>query len=369
LTVPGLPLVARRTVVGHQGQLADFLSDGCRYPGVVAEASRVIAQAKVLTPEVATDAYRGDRNVGQWLQDQAPEGVVVIAFVCKIALLAGTGRGCHRQTTVLRRLGPVIGQRVDDAKQGDAIANRMVDAHDQCGIVVGHVDEVEFPARPCRIEWSARHLGDKLLQFVRAAGRREKRVANVRVDVEVWVVDPPPGIGVLGRNLPKASVAQHTPGDCTLEPLGVDTALENHHTQDLHQVLGPVHAKPGGVDMRNSLARSHRVRSLNKWQAHIIASHFSRSSTRGTTVSDLQAQFEAAVASSKSLPERPDNTTLLTLYALYKQASDGDVEGRRPGFTDMVGRAKYDAWAAIKGTPAAGAMQQYIALIEKLKAI
>ena len=50
------------------------------------------------------------------------------------------------------------------------------------------------------------------------------------------------------------------------------------------------------------------------------------------------------------------------------QASDGDVEGRRPGFTDMVGRAKYDAWAAIKGTPAAEAMQQYIALIEKLKA-
>ena len=86
-------------------------------------------------------------------------------------------------------------------------------------------------------------------------------------------------------------------------------------------------------------------------------------------MSDLQAQFEAAVASSKSLPERPDNTTLLTLYALYKQASDGDVEGRRPGFTDMVGRAKYDAWAAIKGTPAAVAMQQYIALIEKLKAI
>jgi acyl-CoA-binding protein len=86
-------------------------------------------------------------------------------------------------------------------------------------------------------------------------------------------------------------------------------------------------------------------------------------------VSDLQAQFEAAVANSKSLRERPDNATLLKLYALYKQASDGDVEGRRPGFADMVGRAKYDAWAAIKGTAAADAMQQYIALIEKLKAI
>ncbi len=86
-------------------------------------------------------------------------------------------------------------------------------------------------------------------------------------------------------------------------------------------------------------------------------------------MSDLQAQFEAAVANSKSLRERPDNATLLKLYALYKQASDGDVEGRRPGFADMVGRAKYDAWAAIKGTAAADAMQQYIALIEKLKAI
>ncbi len=85
-------------------------------------------------------------------------------------------------------------------------------------------------------------------------------------------------------------------------------------------------------------------------------------------MSDLQAQFEAAVASSKSLRERPDNATLLKLYALYKQASDGDVEGRRPGFADMVGRAKYDAWAAIKGTAAADAMQQYIGLIEKLKA-
>ena len=67
-------------------------------------------------------------------------------------------------------------------------------------------------------------------------------------------------------------------------------------------------------------------------------------------MSDLQARFDAAVANSKSLPERPDNTVLLKLYALYKQASEGDVEGRRPGFTDLVGRAKYDAWAALKGT-------------------
>ncbi|HEX2009714.1 MAG TPA: acyl-CoA-binding protein [Roseateles sp.] len=81
----------------------------------------------------------------------------------------------------------------------------------------------------------------------------------------------------------------------------------------------------------------------------------------------LKDQFDAAMAASKSLPERPDNMTLLKIYALYKQGSSGDVEGSRPGFTDMVGRAKYDAWAALKGTSADDAMQQYIDLIESLK--
>ena len=80
-------------------------------------------------------------------------------------------------------------------------------------------------------------------------------------------------------------------------------------------------------------------------------------------MSDLQAQFATAVARSKTLRERPDNATLLRLYA---QASDGDVDGRRPGFTDMVGRAKYDAWAALKGTASDAAMQQYIALVDNL---
>lgn len=81
----------------------------------------------------------------------------------------------------------------------------------------------------------------------------------------------------------------------------------------------------------------------------------------------LQAQFEQAVADSKNLPERPDNMTLLRIYALYKQGSSGDVEGSRPGFTDMVGRAKYDAWAALKGTSKEDAMQQYVDLIDELK--
>ena len=84
-------------------------------------------------------------------------------------------------------------------------------------------------------------------------------------------------------------------------------------------------------------------------------------------MSDLQNKFEAAMADSKTLTERPDNSTLLKLYALYKQGSEGDVEGKRPGFTDMVGRAKYDAWAAVKGTVSDDAMQQYIDLVAALK--
>ena len=84
-------------------------------------------------------------------------------------------------------------------------------------------------------------------------------------------------------------------------------------------------------------------------------------------MSELRNKFEAAVADSKKLPERPANDVLLQLYALYKQATDGDVEGKRPGFTDMVGRAKYDAWAAIKGTTGDDAMTRYIELVGSLK--
>jgi len=84
-------------------------------------------------------------------------------------------------------------------------------------------------------------------------------------------------------------------------------------------------------------------------------------------MSELKTKFEAAVAASKQLPERPSNDVLLQLYALYKQATDGDVEGKRPGFTDMVGRAKYDAWAAVKGTASDAAMTRYVELIESLQ--
>lgn len=85
-------------------------------------------------------------------------------------------------------------------------------------------------------------------------------------------------------------------------------------------------------------------------------------------MTDLQARFQQAVADSKTLSERPDNMTLLQLYALYKQASSGDVDGERPGFADMVGRAKWDAWKALAGTSADQAMKRYIALVDELKA-
>jgi len=84
-------------------------------------------------------------------------------------------------------------------------------------------------------------------------------------------------------------------------------------------------------------------------------------------MADLKSRFEQAVADSKTLPEKPDNMTLLKLYALYKQATSGDAEGKRPGFGDMVGRAKWDAWNARKGESSEAAMQAYIDEVESLK--
>ena len=82
---------------------------------------------------------------------------------------------------------------------------------------------------------------------------------------------------------------------------------------------------------------------------------------------DLNAQFEASVALSKTLAERPDNPTLLKIYALYKQAAEGDNTGKKPSFSDIVERAKWDAWTRLKGTDGDAARQQYIDLIESLR--
>jgi acyl-CoA-binding protein len=84
-------------------------------------------------------------------------------------------------------------------------------------------------------------------------------------------------------------------------------------------------------------------------------------------MANLDEQFQKAVAESKTLSEKPDNMTLLKLYALYKQGSAGDVDGKRPGFTDMVGRAKWDAWNELKGKSGDEAKQAYVDLVESLK--
>lgn len=85
-------------------------------------------------------------------------------------------------------------------------------------------------------------------------------------------------------------------------------------------------------------------------------------------MSNLQTSFEKAAEDVKQLSERPDNDTLLKLYALYKQGAEGDVSGPKPGFFDFVGTAKYEAWGKLKGTRQEDAMQKYIDLVGKLRA-
>ena len=84
-------------------------------------------------------------------------------------------------------------------------------------------------------------------------------------------------------------------------------------------------------------------------------------------MADLKAQFEAAAANSKNLTNRPDTATMLKLYGLYKQGGVGDNGEKKPGFSDMVGRAKWDAWDKLKGSDSKAAMQDYVDLIESLK--
>ena len=84
-------------------------------------------------------------------------------------------------------------------------------------------------------------------------------------------------------------------------------------------------------------------------------------------MAELQTAFDQAVADSKNLPEKPGNADLLKLYALYKQASSGDAEGDRPAMTDMVGRAKWDAWQGLQGKSKEDAMRDYVDLVESLR--
>lgn len=82
---------------------------------------------------------------------------------------------------------------------------------------------------------------------------------------------------------------------------------------------------------------------------------------------DLETRFERAAGEVQKLPKRPDNDTLLKLYALYKQATVGNITGKRPGFTDLAGRAKYDVWSRLEGMSRPDAMQAYIDLVERLQ--
>jgi len=85
-------------------------------------------------------------------------------------------------------------------------------------------------------------------------------------------------------------------------------------------------------------------------------------------MSDLQAEFESCQQEVQQLSSRPSNNDLLTLYATFKQATVGDVQGKRPGMLDVAGRAKYDAWSKLSGTDTDTAMQTYIDKVRELQA-
>ena len=84
-------------------------------------------------------------------------------------------------------------------------------------------------------------------------------------------------------------------------------------------------------------------------------------------MADLKEQFQTAAQDVMSLADRPDNDTMLRLYGLYKQGSEGDVSGPKPGFFDFVGTAKYEAWEKLAGTKPEDAMKKYVDLVKKLR--
>ncbi|MCX7033530.1 MAG: acyl-CoA-binding protein [Arenimonas sp.] len=84
-------------------------------------------------------------------------------------------------------------------------------------------------------------------------------------------------------------------------------------------------------------------------------------------MADLKEQFQKAAQDVMSLVDRPDNDTMLRLYGLYKQGSEGDVSGPKPGFFDFVGTAKYEAWEKLAGTKPEDAMKKYVDLVKKLR--
>ena len=105
---------------------------------------------------------------------------------------------------------------------------------------------------------------------------------------------------------------------------------------------------------------------VRSYQIKIVALQCILLTPETAQMSEVNSRFEQASAAAKSLPEKPDNDTLLQLYALFKQASSGDVSGEKPGFFDFVGVAKYEAWEKLGGVSVEEAMQQYVDLVKKL---
>jgi acyl-CoA-binding protein len=111
---------------------------------------------------------------------------------------------------------------------------------------------------------------------------------------------------------------------------------------------------------------------LSRWSSHGTRDVHSLLTARLTmqvhTMTDLRREFEQAAEDIQRLDQRPDNDTLLKLYALYKQGSEGDVHGEQPGFFDFIGTAKHEAWAQLRGTSTDEAMKRYIELVQELLA-
>ena len=112
---------------------------------------------------------------------------------------------------------------------------------------------------------------------------------------------------------------------------------------------------------------SIRRLALTAPRGHAITAPSPRSApTKASAMADIKTEFEEAAKAVMNLKQRPDNDVLLKLYALYKQGSEGDVNGPKPGFFDFVGSAKYEAWEKLKGTKTEEAMKKYIATVKSL---
>src|SRR5688572_29846510 len=123
-----------------------------------------------------------------------------------------------------------------------------------------------------------------------------------------------------------------------------------------------------GYDSRAQCANPRHPQRVDPSIRRVLQARASANGETAMAKTDLKAQFDQAAKDVHKLSERPDNDTMLKLYGLYKQGSEGDVKGEKPGFFDFVGAAKYDAWSKLKGTSQADAQKKYVDLVKKLGA-